>query len=103
MYVAGFERREPRMADWSITVTDGSERGRQPWMSELFPEPATPVTATRTPSGTSTEMSWRLWSRAFRIGMDPLETRGFGFSSCRTSRWRPVAVPDATSPSTVPS
>src|SRR5439155_12836699 len=102
VYVAGFERREPRMPDWSMTVTDGSVRGRQPWMSELFPEPATPVTATRTPSGTSTETSWRLWSRALRIGMEPRDTRGCGFSSGRTSRCRPVAVPDATSPSTVP-
>src|ERR687898_2718961 len=62
VYVAGLERREPRIADWSMTVTDGSVRGRQPWISELLPEPATPVTATRTPSGTSTETSWRLWS-----------------------------------------
>src|SRR6185295_14901328 len=71
VYVAGFERREPRIADWSMNVTDGSVRGRQPWMSELFPEPATPVTATRTPSGTSTETSCRLCSRASRIGIEP--------------------------------
>ena len=44
-------------------------------MSELLPEPATPVTATSTPVGTSTETSWRLWSRALRIGIEP--------------RWRP--------------
>ena len=42
VYVAGLERREPRIADWSMTVTDGSVRGRQPWISELLPEPATP-------------------------------------------------------------
>src|SRR3954464_11751610 len=71
VYVAGFERREPRIADWSMTVTDGSVRGRQPWISELLPEPAPPVTATRTPSGTSTETSWRLWRRAFRIAIEP--------------------------------
>ena len=59
------------MADWSITVTDGSVRGRQPWISELLPEPATPVTATSTPSGTSTETSLRLCSWAFRIGIEP--------------------------------
>ena len=100
VYVAGFERREPRIADWSMTVTDGSVRGRQPWISELLPEPATPVTATSTPSGTSTETSFRLCSRAFRIGIEPRGTRGSGFSSCRTSRWRPVAVPDAIRPST---
>ena len=78
-----------------MTVTDGSVRGRQPWISELLPEPATPVTATSTPSGTSTETSLRLWSRAFRIGIEPRGARGAGFSSWRTSRWRPVAVPDA--------
>ena len=103
VYVAGFERREPRIADWSMTVTDGSLRGMQPWISELLPEPATPVTATRTPSGTSTEMSRRLWSRAFRIGMKPRAARGSGFRPCRTSRWRPVAVPAAMRPATVPS
>src|SRR6476659_4658702 len=69
VYVAGFERREPRMADWSMTVTDGSVRGRQPWISELLPEPATPVTATSTLSGTSTETSCRLCRRALRIGI----------------------------------
>src|SRR5690242_21657115 len=64
VYVAGFDRREPRMADWSMTVTDGSIRGKQPWINELLPDPATPVTATRTPSGTSTETSRRLWRRS---------------------------------------
>ena len=78
-----------------MNVTDGSVRGRQPWISELLPEPATPVTATSTPSGTSTDTSRRLWSRAFRIGIEPREARGSDFGSWRTSRWRPVAVPDA--------
>src|SRR6185295_14261994 len=94
VYVAGFERREPRMVDWSMTVTDGSVRGRQPWISELLPEPATPDTATSTPSGTSTETSLRLWSRALRIGIEPRGARGWGFSSWRRSRCRPVAVPE---------
>src|SRR6187549_1128598 len=100
LYVAGFERREPRIADWSMTVTDGFVRGRHPWMRELLPEPATPVTATSTPVGTSTETCLRLWSRAFRIRIEPVDRRGSAFSSWRTSRWRPVAVPDAMSPST---
>src|SRR6188472_964940 len=103
VYVAGFERREPRIVDWSMTVTVGSVRGRQPWISELLPEPATPVTATSTPSGTSTDTSCRLCRRAFRIGIVPRGARGFAFSSCLRSRWRPVAVPDATRPATVPS
>src|SRR5207253_9780910 len=68
VYVAGFERRDPLIAAWSMTVTDGSVRGKQPWISELLPEPATPVTATSTPSGTSTETSCRLCSCAFRMG-----------------------------------
>src|SRR5512143_2285900 len=70
VYVAGLERLDPLIADWSTTVTDGLVRGRQPWISELLPDPATPVTATSRPSGTSTETSFRLWSRAFRIGIE---------------------------------
>src|ERR671919_1563214 len=79
VYVAGLDRREPRIADWSMTVTDGSLRGMQPWISELLPEPATPVTTTSTPVGTSTETSCRLWRRAFRIGMAPLGVRAISF------------------------
>src|SRR5262245_28274648 len=83
LYVAGLERRAPRIADWSMTVTDGFVRGRQPWISELLPDPATPVTATRTPVGTSTETSLRLWSLAFRIGIEPVGRRGSVLSSWR--------------------
>src|SRR5436190_17872587 len=86
LYVAGLDRREPRIADWSITVTEGFVRGRQPWISELLPEPATPVTATSSPSGTSTETSLRLWSRACRMGIEPRAMRGTTFSSWRVSR-----------------
>ena len=67
-------------------------------MSELLPEPATPVTATSTPVGTSTETSWRLWSRALRIGIEPLGFRTAAFSSCCSSRCWPVSVPDAAEP-----
>src|SRR5688500_13454148 len=103
VYVAGFERREPRMADWSMNVTDGSFLGRQPRISELFPQPATPVTVTSTPVGTSTDTSCRLWRLASRIGIAPEGGRTVRFSSCWASRWRPVAVPEAPSPSTDPS
>src|SRR5688500_13631970 len=102
VYVAGFDRREPRMTDWSISVTDGSLRGRQPWMSDDFPEPATPVTATRTPRGTSIDTSWRLWRRALRIGMWPVGSRTDDFSDCWTSRCLPVSVPAAARPSKGP-
>ena len=56
-----------------------------------------------TPVGTSTDTSFRLCNEAFRMGIDPRGARGSGFSACRTSRWRPVAVPEAIRPSTSPS
>src|SRR5918911_2898195 len=43
VYVAGLLRREPRIAVWSIETTP-APFGMEPWMSELLPEPATPVT-----------------------------------------------------------
>ena len=43
VYVAGLLRREPLMAPWSITTTP-SRPATEPWISELLPEPATPVT-----------------------------------------------------------
>src|SRR5881296_527365 len=60
VYVAGLLRREPRIAAWS-TETTPSRPETEPWMSELLPEPATPVTTTSTPSGISTPTSRRLW------------------------------------------
>src|ERR671919_1451794 len=60
VYVAGLLRREPRMGAWS-TDTTPAEAGMEPWRSELLPEPATPVTTQRTPSGMSTSTSWRVW------------------------------------------
>ena len=43
VYVAGLLRREPRIAPWSTTTTP-SRPAIEPWISELLPEPATPVT-----------------------------------------------------------
>src|SRR5215217_4880824 len=74
VYVAGLLRREPRIAVWS-TETTPAPLGIEPWMSELFPDPATPVTTHSTPSGTSTLTSWRLWRVAFRIGSVPVDAR----------------------------
>src|ERR687891_1631907 len=68
VYVAGLLRREPRMGAWS-TDTTPAEAGMEPWRSELLPEPATPVTTQRTPSGTSTSTSWRLWVFAPRTSI----------------------------------
>ena len=58
-------RREPRIAAWS-TVTTPSRPDTEPSISELLPEPATPVTTTSTPSGMSTSTSCRLWVPAPR-------------------------------------
>src|SRR5215204_5285752 len=59
VYVAGLLRREPRIAPWSMATTP-SRLDTEPWISELFPDPATPVTTTSTPSGMSTSTAWRL-------------------------------------------
>src|SRR4051795_10100478 len=53
VYVAGLLRRDPRIAPWSTTTTP-SRPATDPWISELFPEPATPVTTHSSPSGMST-------------------------------------------------
>src|ERR687884_1070929 len=59
VYVAGLLRREPRIGVWSIDTTP-APAGIEPCTSELLPEPATPVTTTSTPSGTSTSTPRRL-------------------------------------------
>src|SRR5689334_14081333 len=64
VYVAGLLCREPRIALWSIDTTPALV-GIDP-MSELFPEPATPVTTTSTPSGMSTLSLRRLLAVAPR-------------------------------------
>src|ERR687895_1592116 len=102
VYVAGLLRREPRIAVWSIDTTP-SPAGIEPWMSELLPEPATPVTTTSTPSGTSTSTSRRLCAVAPRISSVPVGVRTVFLREARSSKWRPVMVPLARSPSTVPS
>src|ERR671911_602569 len=74
VYVAGLLRREPRIAPWSMTTTP-SRPATEPWISELLPEPATPVTTQSTPSGTSTSTFCRLWSVAPRIPNAPDDER----------------------------
>src|SRR5687767_15613013 len=85
VYVAGLLRREPRMGAWS-TDTTPSAAARDPKISELFPEPATPVTTTSTPSGMSTSTSARLWRVAPRIGSRPVGVRTFSLHDARSSR-----------------
>src|SRR5215208_7518637 len=70
VYVAGLLRREPRIAPWSIATTP-SRFATEPWMRELFPDPATPVTTTSTPSGMSTSTSCRLLVPAPRTSRAP--------------------------------
>src|SRR5918998_3441253 len=84
VYVAGLLRREPRIGVWS-TATTPSRPDTEPWMSELFPEPATPVTTTRTPSGMSTSTSCRLWALAPRTSSTPDGVRTDGFKEARSS------------------
>ena len=102
VYVAGLLRREPRIAPWSIDTTP-SRPDTEPWISELLPDPATPVTTTSTPSGMSTSTSCRLLVLAPRTSSTPDGVRTDGFREARSSRCRPVSVPLARSPSTVPS
>src|SRR5918911_338726 len=79
VYVAGVLRREPLIPDWSTTTTP-SRPATEPWISELLPEPATPVTTTRTPSGMSTSTSRRLLVLAPRTSSTPDGVRADGFN-----------------------
>src|SRR6267143_5346335 len=74
VYVAGLLRREPLIAAWS-TDTTPSRPETEPWIRELFPDPATPVTTTSTPSGMSTSTSRRLRAVAPRISSAPVDVR----------------------------
>src|SRR6478735_3979780 len=70
VYVAGLLRREPLIALWSTTTTP-SRPATEPWISELFPEPATPVSTHSTPVGMSTLTLRRLWVVALRTSRAP--------------------------------
>src|ERR1700710_428462 len=74
VYVAGLLRREPRVGGWAAGRTPPSP-GTAPPPSELFPEPATPVSTTSTASGMSTSTSWRLWVVAPRTSSDVDDVR----------------------------
>src|ERR671932_1758339 len=83
VYVAGLLRREPRIGVWSIDTTP-SRPDTEPWISELLPEPAAPVTTTSTPSGTSTSTSCRLCVLAPRTSSMPEAVRTDGLSAERS-------------------
>src|SRR5580700_1924174 len=74
VYVAGLLRREPRIGVWS-TDTTPSRPDNEPRISELLPDPATPVTTTSTPSGRSTSTSLRLLVLAPRTSSVPVPVR----------------------------
>src|SRR3954471_10591138 len=74
VYVAGLLRREPRIAPWSMTTTP-SRPSTEPWISELLPDPATPVITHSTPVGMSTSTSCRLWVDAPRTSSAPVDAR----------------------------
>src|SRR5215203_1807468 len=78
VYVAGLLRREPRIAPWSITTTP-SRPATEPWIRELLPEPATPVSTQSTPSGMSTSTPWRLCIDAPRTSSVPVGERTDSF------------------------
>src|ERR671928_276492 len=82
VYVAGLLRREPRIGVWSIETTPAFF-GIDPWISELLPDPATPVTTQSTPSGMSTLSSRRLCWVAWRISSRPVGVRVSGLRAAR--------------------
>src|ERR687884_2051832 len=82
VYVAGLLRREPRIGVWSIDTTP-APFGTEPWISELLPDPATPVTTHSTPRGMSTLTSRRLCKLASRIFNQPLGLRVSDFNAAR--------------------
>src|SRR5919112_5219487 len=82
VYVAGLLRREPRIGVWSIDTTP-APFGIDPWISELLPDPATPVTTHSTPSGMSTLTSRRLCRLAWRISNRPVGLRMCDLSAAR--------------------
>src|ERR1043165_3170176 len=84
-HVAGVLRREPWIGAWS-TVTTPSRPVTDPWISELLPDPATPVTTTSTPSGMSTSTFFRLCVRAPRTFITPDGFRTDAFRDARSLR-----------------
>src|SRR5258708_37915319 len=86
VYVAGLLRREPRIAPWPIDTTP-PPAGIDPGMSELLPEPATPVTTTSTPSGVSTSPLRRVVAVAPRISSLPVGVRTGSLRACRPWEW----------------
>src|SRR5215813_8277885 len=83
VYVAGLLRREPRIGAWS-TDTTPSRPATEPSISELFPDPATPVITTNTPSGMSTSTPFKLCASAPRTSSALVDVRTAGFNVARS-------------------
>src|SRR5215213_9310298 len=71
-----------RMGSSSPVYVAGLLR-REPVISELLPEPATPVSTQSTPSGMSTSTSWRLCVDAPRTSSAPDDDRTDSLSFAR--------------------
>ena len=97
LYYTHFEQ----MGAWSTDTTPDRPL-TEPRMSELLPDPATPVTTTSTPSGMSTSTVLRLCVAAPRTSITPVRARTFGLTLATVPRWRPVRVPLSRSAATVP-
>ena len=103
VYVAGLLRREPLIAPWSMTTTP-SRPATEPWISELLPEPATPVTTQSTPErDVDVDVLEVVRRRAADLQRAGRRRAPTSLSAARSSRWRPVMVSLPRSPSTVPS
>src|SRR6266566_2266883 len=102
VYVAGLLRREPLIAAWS-TDTTPSRPETEPWIRELFPDPATPVTTASTPSGMSTSTFCRLWRLAPRTSSARDGGATDGSSRLRTHSARSVICSEHTSAMFFPS
>ncbi len=101
-YVAGVDRAEIPMADWSTTTAPGCAAVNSA-TSVLFPDPATPVTTVSTPVGNSTVTSRRLCRPAPLTHSPPVAVRTSSLSVVRRRRHRPVRVADPASSTGVPS
>src|SRR5580765_2195734 len=102
VYVAGLLRRDPRIGVWS-TDTTPSRPDTEPSISELLPDPATPVITTSTPSGMSTSTFFRLCVRAPRTFITPDAFLTDDFTDARSEICLPVSVPLFRRSSTLPS
>src|SRR5256885_2315853 len=102
VYVAGLLRREPRIGTWSIDTTP-APAGIDPCTSELLPEPATGVTTTSTPRGTSTAGGRGLGAVAPGIPRHRVAPPPVSWGAAGSWRGRRGGVPLARGPRTVPS